>query len=270
MEFNYLENQKDKNHHLIDHFYQLKITKEDLPFKSVILSVGLISITCVFGEQQYALQNSIKTPLKDLTVAGQTLGGYQYLINASGYSIAFCLKPSALYKIMKINVSTITNKHVSLKELNIDLYNQLNPLFLTYKDDISALIPLIYEVFDAIPCIQDKSLIHIDKAVDLIIEKEGLIKVNELLKIVPFSQKSLENKFKIAIGLTPGKYIRQYRFMKMMRKYESKQMDFKDLMYLYNYYDLSHFLKDFKLFMGQTPNSYFKKEYPLLKKYLKE
>jgi AraC-like DNA-binding protein len=270
MEFKYLKQQEDKSHHLIDHFYQLKIKKEDLPFKSIILSIGLISITCVFGEQQYALQNNYKMPLENLTVAGQTTAGYEYIVDAAGQSIGFCLKASALFKIMKIDVSTITNKHISLKEINIDLYDQLKPLFLNHKNDIPTLIKLIYEVFDAIPCTNDKDLAHIDKAIDFIIEKEGLVKVHELLKIVPFSQKSLENKFKKIIGLTPGKYIRQYRFMKLMRKYESKQIDLKDLIYMYNYYDKSHFIKDFKLFMQQTPGDYFKKDHPLLKKYLKE
>ena len=268
MEFKYLN--KDKNHPVIEHFYQIKITEEDLPFKSIILPANQATITCIYGNQQYIIKDNYKTPLKNLTLSGQIHGGYEYIVNDPGYSIGFSLKPSALYKIMQTDISKITNKHISLKEINLDLYNQLNPLFLTYKNDISTLITSLYEVFDAFPYVEDENITHIDKAIDFIIEKEGLIKVHELLKVVPFSQKSLENKFKKIIGLTPGRYIRQYRFMRLMRKYTSKQIDLKDLMCMYNYYDHSHFTRDFKLFMLQTPSTYFKNEYPFLNKYLKE
>ena len=266
MEFKYLD--KDKNHPLIEHFYQLKITEEDLPFKSIMLPTNLASITCNYGNQQYMIKDNYKTPLKNLTLNVQIHGSYEYIVNNLEYSIGFSLKPSALYKIMQTDISKITNKHISLKEINLDLYNQLNPLFFAYKNDISTLLKSLYEVFDTFHCVEDENLTHIDRAIDFIIEKEGLIKVNELLQVVPFSQKSLENKFKKIIGLTPGKYIRQYRFMRLMHKYTSKQIDLKDLICMYNYYDYSHFTKDFKLFMLQTPSTYFKNEYPLLKKYL--
>ena len=50
-----------------------------------------------------------------------------------------------------------------------------------------------------------------------------------------------------------------------MRKYESQEIAIKDLMFMFDYYDRSHFSRDFKLFMNETPKSYFKKDYPLLK-----
>lgn len=96
-----------------------------------------------------------------------------------------------------------------------------------------------------------------------------MLQVTDLLKIVSLSQKSLEVKFKKIIGLTPGKYIRLIRFIKLMRKYENKKIAINDLIYMYNYYDHSHFIKDFKLFMSESPKEYFKKEYPLIKAYSK-
>ena len=55
-----------------------------------------------------------------------------------------------------------------------------------------------------------------------------------------------------------------------MRSYQSKEINLKDLMYKFNYHDSSHFTRDFRLFMLQTPKDYFKKEYPLLQNYLPE
>ncbi|WP_452597659.1 helix-turn-helix domain-containing protein, partial [Pontimicrobium sp. MEBiC01747] len=72
------------------------------------------------------------------------------------------------------------------------------------------------------------------------------------------------------VGVTPGKYIKLYRFLKLMRKYASKPIKFKDLIFMYDYYDESHFLKEFKLFMKESPKEYFKKDNTFMKEYLKE
>ena len=55
-----------------------------------------------------------------------------------------------------------------------------------------------------------------------------------------------------------------------MRKYASKSVKIKDLIFMYDYYDESHFSKEFKLFMKSSPKEYFKKDNPFLKEYLKE
>ena len=59
------------------------------------------------------------------------------------------------------------------------------------------------------------------------------------------------------------------RFNNLMTKYQKKILEIKDLIYMYNYYDQSHFTKDFKFFMKQSPKDFFKKDFPLLQKYLK-
>ncbi|WP_341222377.1 helix-turn-helix domain-containing protein [Polaribacter atrinae] len=96
-----------------------------------------------------------------------------------------------------------------------------------------------------------------------------MLSVNEILKTVPFGQKTLETKFKKMVGLTPGKYIQIKRFVNLMRKYEKEQIDLKDLIYMYDYYDESHFAKDFKLFTSKSFKNYFQEDYILVKKALK-
>ncbi len=53
-----------------------------------------------------------------------------------------------------------------------------------------------------------------------------------------------------------------------MSKYESKEIDLNDLIHMYDYYDRSHFTKDFILFMRQSPKTYFNTNNPLLNEYL--
>ena len=104
----------------------------------------------------------------------------------------------------------------------------------------------------------------------MIKEEQGLLSVNDLLKKVPFSQKTLENNFKKMVGLTPSKYIRIQRFLNLMKKYENNTIDFKDLIYMYNFYDESHFAKDFKSFTSKLPKDYFTEDFFIMKEAFKK
>jgi AraC-like DNA-binding protein len=269
MEFKYLD--RDKRHPLIDHFYQFKVTTEDIPFETPILPTGQCIISFIFSEEnQICVHKKNKTYYKNLILTGQFHGSFNVSIPKECYTIGFSLRPTTLYKITNKSVSDFTNKQDNLEKFSEELHNKLNPLFIKYKDDVVKLKASIYKVFDTAILSNDKNVEHIDKAIDLIIEKDGLIRVTDILKEIPYSQKTLEVQFKKIVGLTPGKYMRQYRFMKLMQKYQSHKIDLKDLIYMYNYYDASHFAKDFKLFMNQNYKSFFKEEHPLIKRYLKE
>ena len=71
MEFEYLD--KDKNHPLIEHFYQLKMTEEDLPFKSIMLPTNLASITCNYGNQQYMIKDNYNATITAKDIDNATI-----------------------------------------------------------------------------------------------------------------------------------------------------------------------------------------------------
>ncbi|MDD7915952.1 helix-turn-helix domain-containing protein [Polaribacter sp. MSW5] len=175
-----------------------------------------------------------------------------------------------MYKLLKTDISLLTNKHICIEELNKSLNYNASKIFIKHKNNVDGFIKEFIEHIENLDLLIDNDVKNIDLAIDYIFEKEGMLQVLDLLKIIPLSQKSLETKFKKIIGLTPGKYLRLIRFTKLMRKYESKEIDINDLIYMYNYYDHSHFIKDFKLFMSESPKLYFKKEYPLIKAYSKD
>jgi|KNS7NT10metaT_FD_contig_101_13632_length_3159_multi_4_in_0_out_0_3 AraC-like DNA-binding protein len=270
MEFRYLE--KKKYHPLIDHFYQLKIQKEDLPFSSLILPLGQININYVVSDVKQILKQKDQKEIHydGFMVTGQFYGCYKVSILEESYNFGFGLKPTSLYKLIGKDISKFKNKHIPLSYLGKKINIELKSIFEENIDNIDNFIKAVYLYFDNFPYKEDKNVFFLDKAIQLIEEKEGLLKVKDILELTPFSQKNLELQFKKVIGLTPGKYIKQYRFMKLMRKYESKQISLTDLKYMFNYYDGSHFSKDFHFFMNQSPKSYFKNDYPLLRSYLKE
>lgn len=265
MEFKYL-NKKDKRG-LVNDLFILKFHKDDLPFKTIILPIGYPTLVYIFSKQQDTIFNGKKMPLKGLTVTGQFYGTYDYFVNDISSNIGMTLHPTALYKILNIDISKITNKHIPLEEINKELSKKLMSIFIDYKDDSEVFKDAIIDCINNLPLKIDNDVKFIDEAIENISKKEGLLQVKDLLETLPLSQKSLETKFKKIVGLTPGKFIKMIRFTTLMRKYETKEINLNDLIYMFDYYDHSHFSRDFKLFMSQTPKSFFKKDYPFLKEY---
>ena len=261
MTLTYFEN---KVPHLIEEYYQLSFDETSVPFQSTVLPIGLTHLTHIFYGQQKAVLKAKEMPLTGTVLSGQFFRSYQLHCTSKSMSFGISFHPTALYKILNTNISKLDNKHVPLKKFNSEFSSKTERLFKDFKSS-KDMVNQLNMFFSNIQLTTNKSVENIDLVIDLIKSKEGLISVNDILEHQNISQKTLETQFKKVVGLTPGKYIRLYRFLKLMRKYESQEILLKDLIYMFDYYDRSHFSRDFKLFMNETPKSYFKKDYPLLK-----
>ncbi|SDS65323.1 AraC-type DNA-binding protein [Formosa sp. Hel1_31_208] len=261
MTLSYFDN---KVPHLIEEYYQLSFTENSLPFQSTVLPVGFTHITHLYYGEQKAFLNKKEMVLKDTIISGQFFRSYQLHCSAPSLSFGISFHPTALFKILNLDISTIDNKHISLEVFHSDFNAQLLKVFKTFSTP-KDIVKHLDHFFSNLELNTNKTTQQIDIAIDLIKQKEGLLNISSILNQVDMSQKTLETQFKKIVGLTPGKYVRLYRFIKLMRKYENQEIAIKDLLFMYDYYDRSHFAKDFKLFMNESPKSYFKKDYPLLK-----
>ena len=253
---------------LVEELFYLKFSNEVLPFQSTVLPIGLCTITCVFTKGQSVIYKDKKTSIYSLTVTGQFFQSYEFLVQEPGQSYGIVFHPTALHKITQLNIHKIKNKHLPLNEFSPKLFQLLNPIFAENEVNMDKLTKTVIETILQIPITTSKTITQIDNLIAIIYKKEAMLNTYELLDHVDFSQKTLETQFKKIVGLTPGKYIRLHRFLKLMRKYEGKEIDIKDLIYMYNYYDHSHFAKDFRYFMKQSPKEYFNTDHPFLNEYL--
>ena len=265
MEFNYLDIKDCRN--LVKDMFILSFNKEDLPYKTIVLPLGLPAIIYVFNKQTTIIKGTKKN-LQGLQLFGQFYGGYDYLIDIEGINIGINFNATSLYKILHKNISLYTNQHLLLADIHKELASKIELIFIKNKNNIPNLKKEILQFIDTLNLKIDNEVNTIDIAVNYILENEGLIHISDLINLVHYSQKSLEVKFKKIVGLTPGKFIKMIRFNNLMAKYQNKKIDLNDLIYMYDYYDQSHFKRDFKLFMKQNPKDFFYQEYPLLKKYL--
>lgn len=85
--------------------------------------------------------------------------------------------------------------------------------------------------------------------------------ITEWVNRYKVSERQLERKFKIHIGVSPKAYLRIVRFEKALEVLKTNQLDSAlDIAYDLQYADQSHFIRDFKAFSGLTPLKFVSKE----------
>lgn len=111
---------------------------------------------------------------------------------------------------------------------------------------------------------ESKEDIFVRQACRYITQSEGSYSVQELVKLIGFSERQLERKFKQQVGLTPKQLSRIMRFQKFIALSKtSSKLTLTDVSLSCGYYDQSHFIKDFTKFSGVSPMSYLNSSHPM-------
>src|SRR5690606_36668043 len=87
------------------------------------------------------------------------------------------------------------------------------------------------------------------KALELIYQSKGLVKINALSKQLNISQSPLEKRFRKIIGTSPKKFAALVRFRNIIQNGDASP-SLTALGYDGGFFDQSHFIKEFKCFTG--------------------
>src|SRR5882757_294587 len=100
----------------------------------------------------------------------------------------------------------------------------------------------------------DKLIIN---AIEKIHSINGIVKIKELADTFYISQDAFEKRFRKTVGTSPKQFASIIR-MKSIIDLKKPAQTLTDMAFDGEYFDQSHFNKDFKLFTGQTPTDFFK------------
>jgi AraC-like DNA-binding protein len=92
-------------------------------------------------------------------------------------------------------------------------------------------------------------------ALALIHKSKGTIRIKELMHQLNISQSPLEKRFRQVVGTSPKKFASIVRFKHTLQAYHPGK-SLTDLSYEAGFYDQAHFIKEFKQFTGETPESF--------------
>src|SRR5882757_1238664 len=94
----------------------------------------------------------------------------------------------------------------------------------------------------------------ISGALQVMVDSRGLVRMEELLRKIPVTERQLERKFKTVVGMSPKKMadIMKFQyFLKLLQQHPDKNLS--DVVYEGGYYDQAHLNNYFKKMVGLTP-----------------
>jgi AraC-like DNA-binding protein len=106
--------------------------------------------------------------------------------------------------------------------------------------------------------------VFVRQACRYITQSQGEYSVQDLVKLIGFSERQLERKFKKQVGITPKVLARIMRFQKFLALTQTtKELTLTDAALACGYYDQSHFIRDFTKFSGVSPLTYLTTDHAL-------
>jgi AraC-like DNA-binding protein len=93
------------------------------------------------------------------------------------------------------------------------------------------------------------------EAVRLIYQSKGTIKIRELNEKLFISQSPFEKRFRKLVGTTPKKFASIVRFNTVLNDLNHIK-SLTEICYENNFFDQAHFIKDFKQYTGDTPDTF--------------
>ncbi len=221
---------------------------------------GFCSIVFNCGDD-YFLQNKKyeRLAVPKQFISGQSIYSYKLFLNGNISITGIVFKPAALATLFGLPTYEYTEERISLctvfKRQFINTFIEK----IQNTEDANERAKLLEE-FVLIYYSQNKPKPdYIDYAANIIVEKNGMINVADLLKEVFMSRRNFERKFFKKVGLSPKYYARIRRISYLMNEIAGKKnVDWTDLFSQCEFYDQSHFIKDFIEFTGRTPEQYIK------------
>ncbi len=140
---------------------------------------------------------------------------------------------------------------------NLDYQSALN--LLDQKDAIFSFLDK--ELIKTIDTLQAHSNQVVKTAIQLILQSKGNIKIAELLKQIPLSERQLQKIFKREVGLSLKEFAITMRLRAAIISIELEKTDYQDVVFESGYYDQAHFIRDF--------SKLSKISLPKFKKYIK-
>ncbi|MFA7445785.1 MAG: helix-turn-helix transcriptional regulator [Flavobacteriaceae bacterium] len=242
---------------LIKCYWILESPKEKTPEKQTIVPDGCMEMIFHYGDlyKQYTENGSIIQPR--CFVIGQLTRPLE--IEPTGKTGIFAVRfyPDGFLPFATVPIKEMENRAVSLVELFGEEGKNIESRILN-TDSVSDRINLVEDFLKS--RLTNKEMIdHIVKStVETILTANGQLSVDELSRETNITRRQLERKFSSVIGLSPKQLSKTIRLQAVLKILLSKKFtNLTTLAHENEYYDQSHFIKDFKELTGFTPKEFY-------------
>ncbi len=233
-------------------------SETDIPLKVESPPPAFTSIVFNYGDD-YCV-SSFKTKEQKVPkqfIVGQHTRSYTLYLDGKIGMAGIVFKPTGIAALLQVPMFALTEERIDLSvfvpseivgDVSTKVMNAPNA-----QQKIFTVEEFIYFFYLKNKPIPDV----IDKAANLIVERNGLINIDALCKELFITRRQLERKFLQKVGISAKYYSRLRRFGYIcMQIAGKKEVDWQDLYFGSDFCDQSHFIKDFTEFTGRSPTEY--------------
>jgi len=187
---------------------------------------------------------------------GVVSGKFTRKLEGAGQVMGVKFRPGAFYPFCRFPVSEFTDRKLPFSAVFEDDLNALESDILSAPDNNRMIKCTEAFLMKYIPE-KDPNVQEINRIVETIMEEKSIIKVDDVMNRFAINKRTLQRLFKKYVGVSPKWIIQRYRLHEAAEKMvERKAENWSRLALDLGYFDQSHFIRDFKTIIGQTPGEY--------------
>ncbi len=247
---------------IVKFYWTLEVPFDPKNKKQKIVPDGCIEMTFNLGNKikRYTSENDfILHP--NAMVMGQRTKSYYILPVGNVDTFAICFYPIGFGNFVKTTLENLVDKETPIAELFGQAEaNELEQQIVEAIDTEQRIN--IVETF-LLKKLNLKNIINniVKSTVDAILKTNGTTLINIILKDNISKRRQLERHFKKQIGISPKQLSKAIRLQATLQLLlNKKSLTLTDIAYESDYFDQSHFIKDFKDLVGVTPKDFLDNE----------
>ena len=217
----------------------------------------------------YAVEtNQQNTPqsLPSTFLTGQATHQYQLHLPNVISMVGIVFRPAGISSLFGLPMIEFADERVSLSDVLGSSVQFLNEQ-LAEAPDRPARIAMLEQFLSFQWVKRNLQPDRIDYTANLIVDRRGIVNMNELIEEAFLCRRQFERKFLQRVGVSPKFYARIRRISYLCSLLASQRWkinDWQDLIYQCGYYDQSHFIKEFTEFTGKNPSLYVRNNVELI------
>ena len=246
---------------LVKFYWTLEVPFDPQNEKQKIIPDGCIEMTFNFkdsikkytSEAEYVVQSKCM-------VMGQRTKSFYIQPEGNVESFAICFYPFGFSSFVQEPLEDMVDKELSLASLfgettSTELENRIVEAQTT-EERIQIIEAFLFAQLDKNGVLDSL----ITRTVDTLMETNGSSTIASILREDSSQRRQLERKFKKYVGISPKRLGRIIRLQTALKLILSEDQHLTEIAYESDYFDQSHFIKDFKEFIGSTPKQMLKEE----------
>lgn len=187
---------------------------------------------------------------------GVVTGKFTRKLEGEGQVLGIKFRPAAFYPFYQRTVSDFTDDTLPFSAIFDEDVTSVESEILSDTVNESMVKRAESFLMNHLPG-KDPKIQEINTIIETIMNEKSIIKVDDVIDRFDVSKRTLQRLFKKYVGVSPKWIIQRYRLheaAEMMTANSEK--NWPQLALELGYFDQSHFIRDFKTIIGQTPGEY--------------